>query len=107
MLKIRLLFATIALLVVAAPAPLSATESGTERDYLHTAHWHQDWEPCFKGRPAGRIVAMRGMDVWLEFKNYLQAADPAEILKVCRRALFLANRRLERTLGTLFTGSPG
>ena len=52
--KIRLLFAAIAVILIAAPASLSATEPAAESDYLLSEELQEYWEPCFNDRPDGR-----------------------------------------------------
>jgi len=55
--RICLLFAAIAVLLSAAPASSPAAEHANTDSIVLEEYW----EPCFTGRPADRIVAMRGM----------------------------------------------
>ena len=74
MLKIRHLVAALAVILIAAPVSLSATEPAAERAYSKSALWQEHWEPCLKDYPADRIVAMRGMDTMGEIIEEVRTA---------------------------------
>ncbi|MBT5777770.1 MAG: hypothetical protein HOI02_00015 [Rhodospirillaceae bacterium] len=82
--KISLLFATLAAILIVAPATLSATEPDAERVNIQSAEWQEHWEPCFSDRPADRVASLRGWNTYIELfeeleKRFLAATvDDAE-----------------------------
>jgi len=88
--KIRLFFARLAVVLIAAQASSSAAEPARESaaepaaGYIDTqsATWLEYWEPCFKDRPADRIAAMRGLNAMVEL--FEEMAVAGEVLLALR-----------------------
>ena len=91
--KIYILFAAIAAILITAPLSLGAAE----RAYLQSTVWEDQWEPCFKDRPADRIVSMRAIEAAHELYEDIQNAVDQNIDEETAAALHGAkmNRMLD------------
>lgn len=76
--KTRFFFAILAVILIAAPAFLSAEQPATGYIDTQSADWQDYWEPCFQARPGDRIVAMRGLNAMI--KLFEEMADAGKAL---------------------------